>query len=50
MLGAYKGSKKQGKLFVISSAAGVMTRPMLGPYSSSKHAVEAIFDAYRRAL
>lgn len=50
LLGAYTGAKKQGKLFVISSAAGVMTRPMLGPYSSSKHAIEAIFDAYRREL
>lgn len=49
-LGAYKGSKHRGKLFVISSSAGIMTRPMLGPYSSSKHAIEAIFDAYRREL
>lgn len=49
-LGAYKGATHKGKLFVISSAAGIMTRPMLGPYSSSKHAIEAIFDAYRREL
>ncbi len=50
LLGATKTAKKKGKLFVISSAAGIMTRPMLGPYSSSKHAIEAIFDAFRREL
>lgn len=50
LLGASKKAKWQGKLFVISSTAGVMTRPMLGPYSASKHAVEAIYDALRREL
>ena len=50
LLGADYGSKKKGKLFVISSTGGVMTRPMLGPYSGSKHAVEAIYDALRREM
>lgn len=50
LLGASKQAKKKGKLFVISSTAGVMTRPMLGPYSSSKHAIEAIYDALRREM
>lgn len=50
LLGASKEAKWQGKVIVISSTAGVMTRPMLGPYSSSKHAVEAVFDALRREL
>ncbi|MGI9526015.1 MAG: SDR family oxidoreductase [Weeksellaceae bacterium] len=50
LLGASKQAKKKGKLFVISSTAGVMTRPMLGPYSSSKHALEAIYDALRREM
>lgn len=50
LLGASKDAKWKGKLFVISSTAGVMTRPMLGPYSASKHAVEAIYDALRREM
>lgn len=50
LLGASKEAKWQGKVIQISSTAGVMTRPMLGPYSSSKHAIEAIYDALRREL
>ncbi len=50
LLGARDAKSSRGKIIVISSAAGVMTRPFLGPYSASKHAVEAIFDAYRREL
>lgn len=50
MLGAYKGSRHQGRIITISSTAGVMTRPLLGPYSGSKHAIEAIFDAWRREM
>ena len=52
LLGASKDShyKKKGKLFVISSVAGRATRGFLGPYAGSKHAIEGIFDAYRREL
>ena len=50
LLGATHQSKKKGKVIQISSTAGVMTRPMLGPYSSSKHAVEGLYDALRREL
>lgn len=47
LVGANYHTKKKGKIFVISSTGGVMTRPVLGPYSSSKHAIEAIYDALR---
>lgn len=50
LLGATKEANHAGKIIIISSAAGVWTRPFLGPYSGSKHALEAIFDAYRREL
>lgn len=50
LLGASKEAKWKGKLFMISSTAGVMTRPMLGSYSASKHAIEAVFDALRREM
>lgn len=50
LLGADFNTTKKGKVIVISSTGGVMTRPMLGPYSASKHAVEAIYDALRREL
>lgn len=38
------------KIINISSAAGKFTRPFMGPYAASKHAVEAISDALRREL
>ena len=50
LLGANYTAKKKGKVIVISSTGGVMTRPMLGPYSASKHAIEAIYDALRREM
>lgn len=50
LLGTKDLKAPSGKIIVISSAAGVWTRPFLGPYSGSKHALEAIFDAYRREL
>ncbi len=50
LLGTKNVNAPSGKIIVISSAAGVWTRPFLGPYSGSKHAIEAIFDAYRREL
>lgn len=50
LLGANYETKKKGKVIVISSTGGVMTRPMLGPYSASKHAIEAVYDALRREM
>ena len=51
LLGASNDSiYPKGKLFVISSVSGRVTRAFLGSYSGSKHAIEAIFDAYRREL
>ncbi len=50
LLGANYTAKKKGKVIIISSTGGVMTRPMLGPYSASKHAIEAIYDALRREM
>ncbi|MFV0530031.1 MAG: SDR family oxidoreductase [Flavobacteriales bacterium] len=50
LLGTEDLKNPSGKIIVISSAAGVWTRPFLGPYSGSKHALEAVFDAYRREL
>ncbi|MDO5510830.1 MAG: SDR family NAD(P)-dependent oxidoreductase [Weeksellaceae bacterium] len=50
MLGAYRGAQHHGRIITISSTAGVMTRPLLGSYSGSKHAIEAIFDAWRREM
>lgn len=41
---------KPGRLVNISSVSGRMTRMMMGPYSASKYAVEAISDAFRREL
>jgi hypothetical protein len=38
------------KIVNISSISGFMTYPMLGPYCVSKHALEALTDAYRREL
>ena len=51
LLGAEKNSPfKPGRLINISSVSGRMTRMMMGPYSASKYAVEAISDAFRREL
>ncbi len=51
LLGADKDSPfKPGRLINISSVSGRMTRMMMGPYSASKYAVEAISDAFRREL
>jgi len=43
-------TKNKGKIINISSVSGVITRSFMGPYSGSKHAVEAISDAMRREL
>ncbi|MCJ7429527.1 MAG: SDR family NAD(P)-dependent oxidoreductase [Candidatus Nanohaloarchaeota archaeon QJJ-5] len=39
-----------GRIINISSAAGRITLPFHGAYCSSKHAVEAVNDAFRREL
>jgi NAD(P)-dependent dehydrogenase (short-subunit alcohol dehydrogenase family) len=39
-----------GRVVMISSVAGEMAAPFLGPYSASKHAVEGISKALRREL
>ena len=39
--------KLSGRIINMSSIAGKLTSPLFGPYSSSKHAVEAISDAMR---
>lgn len=42
--------QEKSKIINISSISGFMTYPMLGPYCVSKHALEALTDAYRREL
>ncbi len=42
--------KLSGRIINMSSIAGKLTSPLFGPYSSSKHAVEAISDAMRLEL
>jgi NAD(P)-dependent dehydrogenase (short-subunit alcohol dehydrogenase family) len=43
-------SALRGRIVNMSSIAGKMTMPLFGPYSSSKHAVEAASDAFRLEL
>ena len=51
LLGANKSSKiEPGRIVNVSSVSGRMTRLMMGPYSASKYAVEALSDALRREL
>ena len=50
LLGAYKESRHQGKIIMISSVAGKRSYPFVGPYSASKHALEGMSDALRREL
>ena len=40
----------RGRIAFMSSIGGRMSTPMLGPYSASKHALEAIGDALRQEL
>ena len=40
----------RGRIINISSASGMFSPPMLGPYSMSKFALEAMSDALRREL
>jgi NAD(P)-dependent dehydrogenase (short-subunit alcohol dehydrogenase family) len=39
--------KLSGRIINMSSIAGKLSSPLFGPYSSSKHAVEAVSDAMR---
>lgn len=51
LLGFGTGSKYEPGLIInIGSGAGRITRPYMGPYAASKHAVEALSDAMRREL
>ena len=42
--------KNEGKIIFISSVAGLMTDPFSGPYSASKHALEAFATALHKEL
>jgi NAD(P)-dependent dehydrogenase (short-subunit alcohol dehydrogenase family) len=42
--------KLSGRIINMSSIVGKLVSPLLGPYSSSKHAVEAVSDALRLEL
>lgn len=39
--------RRRGRIINMSSVAGRVTNPLFGPYSGSKHALEAICDAMR---
>ena len=42
--------RRRGRIINMSSIAGKIASPILGPYSSSKHAIEAIGDSMRYEL
>lgn len=42
--------RRRGRIINMSSIAGKVAAPILGPYSSSKHAVEAISDSLRHEV
>lgn len=42
--------KKPGRVVNISSLSGLISRPFMGAYSASKHALESITDTLRREL
>src|SRR5271163_3072561 len=43
-------ARRKGRIVMISSVAGLVTPPTYGPYSASKHAIEAISNALRHEL
>jgi len=45
-----RASGKRTRIINISSVSGKRTYPFMGPYSASKHAIEAISDALRKEL
>jgi NAD(P)-dependent dehydrogenase (short-subunit alcohol dehydrogenase family) len=51
LLGAEAGrSGKPGRIVMVSSVAGRMGAPFLGPYAASKHALEGLSESLRREL
>jgi NAD(P)-dependent dehydrogenase (short-subunit alcohol dehydrogenase family) len=42
--------QSRGRVIVVGSVAGSLSRPILGPYCASKHATEAICDSLRLEL
>jgi len=42
--------RRQGRIVMMSSVAGLVTPPTYGPYSATKHAIEAISNALRHEL
>jgi NAD(P)-dependent dehydrogenase (short-subunit alcohol dehydrogenase family) len=42
--------RRRGRIINLSSIAGKTANPLMGPYSASKHALEAISDAMRMEL
>ena len=42
--------RDRGRVIMIGSSSGFLTPPFLGPYASSKCALESITDAFRREL
>ena len=42
--------RSRGRMILVGSMGGWATRPFVGPYSATKHAVEAIGNAYRLEL
>jgi NAD(P)-dependent dehydrogenase (short-subunit alcohol dehydrogenase family) len=42
--------RRKGRILMMSSVAGFVTAPTQGPYSASKHAIEALSNALRHEL
>jgi len=42
--------RRQGRIIMMSSVAGLVTAPMAGAYSASKHAIEGMSNALRHEL
>jgi NAD(P)-dependent dehydrogenase (short-subunit alcohol dehydrogenase family) len=42
--------RRKGRIVMMSSVAGLVTPPTYGPYSATKHAIEAISNAMRHEL
>jgi NAD(P)-dependent dehydrogenase (short-subunit alcohol dehydrogenase family) len=42
--------RSEGRVVMVGSSSGFLTPPFLGPYASSKCALESITDAFRREL
>jgi len=42
--------RRKGRIVMMSSVAGLLTPPTYGPYSATKHAIEAVSNALRHEL